>query len=845
MNNELTHITGLTDQEVRSRLIRSGYNELPSQKQQNLLSILFEVLKQPMLLLLLASGTIYFFLGEKQDALMLLTFVFVVVGITFYQERKTERALEALKNLSSPRALVIRNGIQIRISGREVVPDDIVILREGDRIPADGTVISATNLLVDESLLTGESLAVRKSVWDNKTKLVRPGGEDLPFVFSGTMVSQGHAIIRVTSTGVSTEIGKIGKSLQSIEEEDTLLQKETNRIVRLFMVIGLALCSIVIITYAVTRGNWLNGFLAGITLGMAMLPEEFPVVLLIFLTLGAWRISKRQVLTRKTAAIETLGAATVLCVDKTGTLTLNRMRLDGMMSGKSYCSLQKLHDAPLPEQYHMLLEYAVLASQRDPFDPIEKEIHQKSTLYLSHTEHVHAEWILVKEYPLSKELLALSHVWKSPDDSNYVIAAKGAPEAIAELCHFNEKQKKELLVQIRNMSDKGLRVLGVARALFSRKNLPKGQHDFLFEFIGLVGFTDPIRSTVADSVAESYRAGLRVIMITGDYPGTAGFIAAQIRLKNPDKFITGSELQTMNHLTLREQIKNVNIFARVVPEQKLAIVNALKANGEIVAMTGDGVNDAPALKSAHIGIAMGERGTDVAREASDLVLLNDDFSSIVQAVRLGRRIFDNLKKAIAYIFAVHIPIAGMSLLPVIFNLPIVLFPAHIAFLELIIDPACSIVFESETEENNVMNRPPRNLKEPLFDKKTLVLSLLQGIVLLTATFIVFLLAPHYGFGEKETRTITFMLIVFGNLMLIVTNLSRTDHILRILRSKNKALFLVLGGTVLSLLLILNIPFIRNMFYFSSFRLFDFLAAFAVAIISIVWFEGFKILKSKN
>ncbi|MDO8610611.1 MAG: HAD-IC family P-type ATPase, partial [bacterium] len=394
----------------------------------------------------------------------------------------------------------------------------------------------------------------------------------------------------------------------------------------------------------------------------------------------------------------------------------------------------------LPEKYHELLEYSVLASQRDPFDPIEKEIKTKGVEYLSHTEHIHQDWMIIKEYTLSKELLALSHVWQSPDKKEYLIAAKGAPEAIVDLCHLNKLQYKKVMSDIQMMSEKGLRVLGVARALFNKKNLPKGQHDFDFEYIGLIGFSDPVRSNIVESVKECHNAGIRVIMITGDYPGTACYIAKQIGLKNPEKYITGSELLTMDNLQLRERIKNISVFARVVPEQKLAIVNAFKANGDIVAMTGDGVNDAPALKSAHIGIAMGERGTDVARESSDLVLLNDDFFSIVQAVKLGRRIFDNLKKAIAYIFAVHIPIAGMSLLPVLFNLPIVLFPAHIAFLELIIDPACSVVFESEKEEHDVMNRPPRNLKHPLFSKKTFILSLLQGLSVLSIVFITYLLA---------------------------------------------------------------------------------------------------------
>lgn len=782
---------GLSVSEVKERLNRDGYNEIPSQKQQNVFVIFLEVVCEPMFLLLLASGLIYFFLGEIRDAMMLATFVFVVIGITFYQKRKTERAVEALKNLASPRALVIRDGERRRVAGREVVVGDLLVLMEGDRIPADAVIISATNLLVDESLLTGESIAVWKS-------------EDAPLVFSGTMVVQGHGMAKVIATGIKTEMGKIGKSLLTITEEDSLLKKETGLIIRNFAIAGLILCLIVIVVYGMTRGDWLQGFLAGLTLSMAMLPEEFSVVFLVFLTLGAWRISKRQVLTRRTGAIENLGAVTTLCVDKTGTLTLNNLTLQGFMIDKQYQEISKI-SKDLPEKYHRLFEYGILASQRDPFDPLEKEIKNKGEEFLKGSEHIHKDWRLVKEYPLSKELFALSHVFKSPDSNNYVIAAKGAPEAIADLCHFSKIQQEDLMKNIKLMSNKGLRVIGVAKALFSKKNLPNIQHDFPFEFVGLLGFVDPVRSSVPQSISKCYTAGVRVIMITGDYPGTAQYVAEQIGLKNKDEFISGQELGEMDEKTLREKIKTVNIFARVVPEQKLLIVNALKANGEIVAMTGDGVNDTPALKSAHIGIAMGERGTDVARETADLILLNDDFSSIVETIRLGRRIFDNLKKAMAYIFAVHIPIAGMSLLPIIFKLPIVLYPAHIAFLELIIDPACSIVFESEKEEKDVMNRPPRNLNLPLFGKKTFLKSLLQGVTILIGVFLIFLLS--------KSRSLVFISLVITNLILIIVNLSQSNNTIDVIKEKNKSLYWVIGLTLIFLFVIFYFPFLKDLFHF--------------------------------
>ncbi len=839
-------ITGLSESEAQKRLKTEGYNELPSQKKRNIFVIFLHVILEPMLLLLLGAGLIYIILGEKQDALMLLIFVFVVVGITFYQQRKTERALEALKNLSSPRALVIRDGQQKRIPGREVVREDYIILREGDRVPADAVVIFSSNLSIDESLLTGESLAVRKAEWDGIASITQPGGDDLPFVFSGTLVVQGHGIAKVLSIGSHTEMGKIGKALQKIVPEETLLKKETSRLVKNFAIGGLILCSLVIIIYGITRGNWVVGFLAGVSLSMAILPEEFPVVLMIFMSLGAWRMSKRQVLTRNTASIEMLGAATVLCVDKTGTLTQNKMILSSLFCDHQFYEVEKNGEQPLPECFHNLLEFGFLASQKDPFDPIEKEIKSTTEKFLSKTEHIHDQWKLIREYPLSKHLLALSHVWESSDKQKHVIAAKGAPEAIADLCHFTTEQTKDVLTHVKEMTDKGLRVLGVARSSFPEDSLPDKQHDFEFDFVGLLGFVDPVRDSVASSLKDCYTAGMRMIMITGDYPGTAQHIARQIGLKNPEEFITGPQLAQMNPEELREKIKTVNIFARVIPEQKLAIVDALKANGEIVAMTGDGVNDAPALKSSHIGIAMGERGTDVARESSAIVLLNDDFSSIVQAVRLGRRIFDNLRKSISYIFSVHVPIAGMALIPVLMGLPLVLLPAHIAFLELIIDPACSTVFEAETEEKNIMDRPPRNLKERLFGRKNFFYSFIQGLSVLVAVIFIFLWFYNgTPANEDQARTLSFATLVIANIMLIVVNLSGSRSLVTTMNSKNKALWLVVVGAMLALLMTILVPLFQNLFHFSPIPLTDFFIAALVGIASVSWFKVLDFLKRNS
>ena len=838
-------LIGLSTREAARILVEEGPNELPSSKARGNLRIALDVMREPMFLLLVACGAIYLIVGDMQEALMLLAFVFFVMGITLYQEGKTERALEALRDLSSPRAMVIRDGTQQRIAGREVVRGDIILLAEGDRVPADALVMECTSLSTDESLLTGESVAVRKVCGNASSPAVQPGGDDLPFVFSGTLVVRGQGIARAIATGQQSAIGKIGKALQTVTSEETLLQRETGRLVRVLAITVLGLCALLIFVYGITRGTWLDGVLAGLTLAMAIMPNELPVVLTIFLALGAWRLSRTNVLARSAPVVETLGSATVLCVDKTGTLTMNRMTVTVLHSDGILCNIGEFRKDPPPDKFHDLVEFSILGSQRDPFDPMERAIKEFGEAYLAHTEHLHGDWRLEKEYPLSPELLAMSHVWKAPEGMDYVIAAKGAPEAVADLCHFSDSQLEEMMSVVTRMADDGLRVLGVARSYFRETGLPSQQHDFTFEFLGLVGLADPVRPTVAPALQDCYRAGIRMVMITGDYPGTARSIARQIGLVQRDEVITGPELDIMSDEELQHRIKTVNIFARVVPEQKLRLVKAFKAIGEIVAMTGDGVNDAPALKSAHIGIAMGGRGTDVAREASDLVLLDDDFASIVRAVKTGRRIFDNLKKAMAYLLAVHVPIAGMSLIPVIFNWPLLFMPIHIAFLHLIIDPACSIVYEVEPAEYDAMNRPPRDPKEPLFSKRVLLLSTLQGLNVLVMLLTIFGVCLARGQGELDARTLAFTTLIIANLGLMMTNRSWTSTFGKIHRTPNAALWWVTGGTVVFLGLVLTIPFLREIFRFSVIHPVDVVICVSAGILSVVWFELFKMFTRKK
>jgi Ca2+-transporting ATPase len=841
---DIAGFQGLSGQEARSRLEREGANELPSQDKRGLLTIAIEVVKEPMFLMLMAAGALYLAMGEPGDALLLLGFVFVVMGITILQERKTERALDALRDLSSPRALVIREGVHRRIAGREVVRGDFLVLVEGDRVPADAVLRRGINLSADESLLTGESVPVRKSPSESAGVLDLPGGDDLPSLFSGTLITAGQGVAEVLATGFHTELGKIGKALQQVKPEVTLLQKETGRLVRVFALVGLVACILVVVIYALTRGGslaaWKDGLLAGIALAMATLPEEFPVVLTIFLALGAWRISRSHVLTRRMPAVETLGAATVLCTDKTGTLTLNRMTLKQVTVADHSLELSDVK-GELPEPIHDLMEYAILASKKDAFDPMEMALHAAGSRWLVQTEHLHPTWSLVREYPLSPALLAVSHAWNT-ENGEIVVATKGAPEAVADLCHLSQDRRASLVAEVTKLASEGLRVLGVASGRYRSESLPDEHHDLKLDFIGLLGLEDPVRPAVPAAVAECRTAGIRVVMITGDYPVTAQSIARQAGLEHPEKVLTGPELDRLTDEELAVRIREIQVFARVVPEQKLRIVNALKANREVVAMTGDGVNDAPALKAAHIGIAMGGRGTDVAREASSLVLLDDDFSSIVAAIRLGRRIFDNIKKAIAFILAVHVPIAGLSLLPVFIpGWPLLLLPIHIVFLELVIDPSCTLVFEAEEAETDVMKRPPRNPEERLFSLHSMGLAILQGLSVLVVCVGVYIFARQTH-PEYAARALTFATLVVAFLAIILTNRSWTMTTLASLRSPNAALKWVLGGTISFLGLVLVVPFVQRLFHFSPVHLADIGLSILAGAASVAWFDALKLYR---
>lgn len=829
---------GLTSAEVSKKQAKEGYNELQGKKSRNFLNIMVGVITEPMFILLVACGTLYMILGDLQEGFMLLGFVVMIMGIEFFQERKSERALNALKDLATPRALVIRNGEEIRIPGREVVTGDLLVLQEGDRIPADATVLECVSLQVDESLLTGESVPVRKHEYNNESLEVQPGGDDLPFVYSGSVIVQGNGLARVNAIGMQTQIGKIGKALENVEQTPTKLKIEIGKLVKKITILGAVLFLVVVLAFYFIRGSLLNGILAGLTLAMAMLPEEFPVVLTVFMVLGAWRISKRNVLTRQPAAIENLGSATVLCTDKTGTLTENRMVVTQLYNKEMFWDAKK--NKGFPEEFHNIIEFGILSSQTNPFDPMEKAIVKMGSDFLSNTEHIHDNWDMVREYPLSREMMAMSRVFTNNETSHRTIAAKGAPEAIFDLCHLPVDEMNKYADAVQQMAASGLRVLGVAKSDLDDPTLPKKQHDYDFEFLGLIGLSDPIRKEVPNAVKECHRAGIRVIMITGDYPATALNIAKEIGLTNSETCITGQDLNNMSDEELCERIKTTDVFARVIPEQKLKIVNALQNNQEVVAMTGDGVNDSPALKAANIGIAMGKKGTDVAREASDLVLMDDNFESIVGAIRMGRRIFDNLQKSLGYIFAVHVPIAGLSLIPVFFGqLPLILWPVHVVIMELIIDPSCSIIFEAEAAEKNVMNRPPRNIKTHFFGSKKILASCFQGLWILVGTLGIYFGTLALDLSEGQVRAMTFVTLITANIFTILTNRSWTESIFSIMRTPNSTVKWVAGGAMIFLALVLYIPFLQNLFKFAPLTVTEIVISILVGALTITWFELFK------
>lgn len=813
---EISELKGLTNKEVAKKQKQCGFNELPNKERRNIPRIIFGLLTEPMIFLIIATVVVYFILGDRSEASLLTLSIFGIVGIELYQEIKTEKSLEALRSLSSPLAEVIRNSKRLTIPSRELVVGDTIILSEGSRVPGDAKFISTSNIAIDESLLTGESVPVEKST--RKVADYR-----LNSAFSGTMVVKGHGIAEVTAIGQDTELGGIGRSLNSIATEKTLLQKEVTHVVKIVAVVAISIAVILALAYWATQGSLINGILAGLTLSIAILPEEFPIVLILFLTLGAWRLAKSNVLTRKAHTIETLGSATVLCVDKTGTLTQNKMKLMALVHRDGVA-----HKSKIPQQSE-LIEYGVLASQKKPFDPMEEAFIDAGKSSFGSVDKIYKKLQIIKEYPLEETSLSVAHIW-GKNGKPETAAIKGAPETVFDLCGVNDTERTKLEAQMKELTLDGLRVLAIGKADHIT-SIPKDRKDIKFTFLGLVGLADPIRSEVPAAIKTCRKAGIRVIMITGDHPDTAQHIGREIGL-DYGNVITGAEFEKLSEKKRVEIIKNVAIFSRVTPNNKLTIVKALKKAHEVVAMTGDGVNDAPALKAAHIGIAMGKKGTDVAREAATIVLLDDNFSSIVKGIRLGRRIYDNLQKAISYIFAVHMPIAVLSLVPALFGWQMILVPVHIVFLEFVIDPSCTIVFENEKEGRGIMDKPPRKLGSTIFGKRMVIISILQGTFVALVLVLFYKILTDMGWSHDKARGATFLALIISNVFLII-GISGKKALADIFRGENKAMVIVLAVTIVSIASAFCFPPLRELLKFDPLTITEASIAVILGIISIL------------
>jgi P-type Ca2+ transporter type 2C len=812
-------LAGLSHAEAARRLVEDGPNELAVARRRSLVDIMLETGREPLFLLLIGAALLYLVLGDIGEGLFLVAGAMAAVSLVVFQEARSERALAALRDLAQPQARVIRDGVEMMVAARDLVRGDILLVGEGERAPADALLRSGDVLSVDESTLSGESAPVTKRVAapdEGFPADIAPGPETGPFLFAGTLIVRGQGVCEVAHTGARSALGRIGASLAGIAQEATPLQQTAGRLVALLGAVALAFCAVVAVAYGVLRNDWIGGALAGITVAISLIPEEFPMVLAAFLALGAWRLARHGVLTRRSAVIETLGAATVLCVDKTGTLTENTMRVARLWtpSAERYDVTGK---PPAHGEAAALIRLARRASAVRPVDPMDRALDRLAPTAVDTADGPERSW------PLRPELLAVIQSWRL-GENEHIAVAKGAPEAIFGLCRLVGSELERVHGVVAAFAEDGLRVLGVASATSQE---PVGDDPAVapYVFAGLVGFEDPIRENVRAALDEARMAGVKVVMITGDHPATALAIARSAGIDTAAGVLTGADVAQLPFPTLCQRLKTVRVFARIAPEQKLLLVEAFRTDGETVAMTGDGVNDAPALEAAHIGIAMGRRGTDVAREAADLVLLDDSFASIVGGVRLGRRIFSNLRNALTFITAVHVPIAGLALAPILVGLPPLLFPMHVVLLELAIDPICALVFEAERSEPGAMRRPPRRRDEALFGPAQVALALAQGAGQLLAVFALYVLALA-SHSEEQARGAAFAALVLCALTLALADSFSSG---RLFDPRRAAYWLIAGGVLLILFLSFAVPSFAQVFRIAP-PGWDLLAMIATAVV---------------
>lgn len=818
--------TGLTQAEAAGRLAEFGPNALPRAAGRGLPRILLDTLHEPMFLLLIGAAGLYLALGDLGEGLFLMAGAVATIGLVVLQEARSERALSALRDLSQPYARAVRDGVEVRLAARDLVPGDIILIGEGERLPADAVLVGGDVLSVDESALTGESAPVSKRPLIEGEAIDRdaqPGAETGPYLFSGALVVRGQAVARVAKTGAATALGRIGVSLAAIVHQPTPLQKTAGRLVTLLGAMAIAFCAVVAVAYGLVRGDWIGGVLAGVTVAIALIPEEFPMVLAVFLALGAGRLARRKVLVRRSAAIEALGGASFLCVDKTGTLTENRMRVARIWTPSEDWTASA--EVPPPGPARDCLRVAGLACAVRPVDPMDKAV--RALLGGLEPETPDAP---ERTWPLRPERMAMVQAWRQ-SQGQWRIAAKGAPEAIFRLCRLPQAEIGDLASVVERFARQGLRVLGVASRV--TRDAPSDEpEDARFTFEGLIGFVDPVREDAPAALEEARGAGISVVMITGDHPATALAVAERAGLDASGGVLIGPEVAALDGSALAERLRKTRLFARITPDQKLRIVQALKADGQVVAMTGDGVNDAPALEAAHIGIAMGQKGTDVAREAADLVILDDSFASIVGGVRLGRRIFTNLRKALVYVTAIHVPIAGVALIPIVLGLPPLLYPMHVVFLELLIDPVCAMVFEAEPGSARAMRHPPRGRDEPLFGPRQVWLALMQGTGVLAAVLGIYVWALGHA-PENQARGAAFLTLVAGNLVLALTDASSSGA--RLFAPHRRIYWIITAAASGALTVIFAVPSLAAVFKVAAPSLDLLFGALALAMLGGGWF----------
>jgi len=827
VNNSVNN-KGLTAEKVIANRRQYGNNALEMQEDRVLLNVLKEVVIEPMFILLLAACIIYFTVGQYQEGIIMLVSIFIVAGISIFQEYRSKNAIKALNKISASKAKVLRDGIITQVATEDIVVDDTLLLEEGEVIAADGLIIAANDFSINESILTGESFPVTKNAENNNS------------VYKGTLVTSGSAAVKVSATGLKTMFGKIGLSLKEISVVKTPLQLQIRSFVRNMVWVGIVAFIIVIGFNYYHSGDLVHSFLHGLTLAMSILPEEIPVAFSTFQALGAFRLLYNNIIVKQPQYVETLGSATVICADKTGTLTQNRMHIEYLYDAKSKLSFSVNDTVSLPET---LIEYAMWSSETSPFDPMEKAIHQ---LYEKNTlVDKRQQFKQIHEYPVGGNPPMMTHIFKNESDE-IIIAAKGGPEAILRNSKLTSEDLKIVEEQSLSYAKAGYRVLGVGKGIWKENKWPVSQDEFEFEFLGLIAFQDPPKENIVETIKTFNEAGISVKMITGDYPETAIAIAGQIQLNHNREVLTGKDVLHLTSEELKEKVKQVNIFARMFPEAKLKVIDALKENGEVVAMTGDGVNDGPALKASHIGIAMGKRGSEVAKSAASLILTDDDLSHMTDAVALGRKIYDNLKKAIQYIVSIHIPIILIVTLPLLllWKFTDIFSPVHVIFLELIMGPTCSIIYENEPMEPGTMKRPPRKMGTTFLSFRQLVISIIQGLVITAGCLGIGYYYMQQGGDETLIRTVIFLTLLFSNIFLTLVNRSFVYSVIKTIVYKNNLVPIIIGITLLFITGLLYVPFIQQLFKIHSMPLTSLFTCIIIGFISTFWVELLKLFRRK-